>query len=178
MLTLHVYVGVFWKASKSKFGYNNVPRLPKTEQRFKVHIPVLLFNAFSVHTRRISAAVFPRKTQRAVGAGWAQAVEPIHLVHTGSTTHTRVRATLVDVHITFISCKREGQYKYVSFICHQIDFSRNVKEENTCVSWGAHTFVLINVIQALSVPTGVAGTIVFIDLTVCPCGGPQTKDNI
>lgn len=53
-------------------------------------IPVLLFNTFSMHTRLGSAVVGPREAQRAVGAGWAQTVEPVDLVHAGSPTHTRV----------------------------------------------------------------------------------------
>lgn len=105
-------------------------------------IPVLLFNTFSVHTRLRSTVVGPREAQRAVGAGWTEAVEPVDLVLTGSPTHTWVGVTLVDLHVTF----------------------------NSCISRGAHTFVLVNSIVALSVLTGVAGTVVFIDLTVHPCG--------
>lgn len=86
--------------------------------------------------------VCPGEAQRAVGAGWAQAVEPVHLVHAGSPTHTWIRVTLVDLHIAF----------------------------NSCVSWGAHTFVLVDAIMALSVLTGITGTVIFIDLTVYPCG--------
>lgn len=60
------------------------------EQQYKFIIPVLLFNAFSVHTRLRSTVVNPREAQRAMCAGWAHAVEPVDLVHTGSTTHTWV----------------------------------------------------------------------------------------
>lgn len=43
-----------------------------------------------------------------------------------------------------------------------------VANKHTCISWGAHTFVLIDAILALSVLTGVAGTVIFIDFTVHP----------
>lgn len=69
---------------------------------------MLLFNTFSMHTRLTGAVVGPRQAQGAVGAGWAQAVEPIDLVHTGAPTHTWVRVTLVDVHVTFFSYYQEG----------------------------------------------------------------------
>lgn len=55
-----------------------------------VNIPVLLFNTISMHTRLRGTVVGPREAQRAVGAGWAQAVEPIDLVLAGSPTHTGV----------------------------------------------------------------------------------------
>lgn len=105
-------------------------------------VPVLLFNTFSVHTRLGGTVVRPRQAQRAVGAGWAQALEPVHLVHASSPAHTRVRVALIDLHITFKSC----------------------------VSWGAHTLVLVNAILAVSVLTGVARTVILIDLTVQSCG--------
>lgn len=76
----------------------------KTEQQYEVNLPVLLFNTFSMHTRLRSTVVCPGEAQRAVGAGWAQAVEPVHLVHAGSPTHTWIRVTLVDLHIAFNSC--------------------------------------------------------------------------
>lgn len=47
--------------------------------------------------------VGPREAQRPVGAGRAQAVEPVDLVDAGSPAHTRVGATLVDVHVAFKS---------------------------------------------------------------------------
>lgn len=47
--------------------------------------------------------VSPREAQRAVGAGWTEAVEPVDLVLTGSPTHTWVGVTLVDLHVTFNS---------------------------------------------------------------------------
>lgn len=53
-------------------------------------IPVLLLNTFSMHARLRSTVVGPREAQRAVGAGWTQAVEPVELVHAGSPTHTWV----------------------------------------------------------------------------------------
>lgn len=53
-------------------------------------IPVLLLNTFSMHTWLRSTVVGPREAQRAVGAGWTQAVEPIDLVHAGSPAHTWV----------------------------------------------------------------------------------------
>lgn len=42
--------------------------------------------------------------------------------------------------------------------------------KHTCISWGAHTLVLINAILALSILAGVASTVIFIDLTVQPWG--------
>lgn len=53
-------------------------------------IPMLLFDTFAVHTRLRSTVVGPGEAQRSVGAGRAQAVEPVHLVHTGSPAHTWV----------------------------------------------------------------------------------------
>lgn len=53
-------------------------------------VPVLLFNTISVHTGLKSTVVRPREAQRAVGAGWAQAVKPVDLVQAGSPTHTWV----------------------------------------------------------------------------------------
>lgn len=40
------------------------------------------------------------------------------------------------------------------------------KLDCTCVSWGTHTLVLVDAILALSIFTGVACTVVFIDLAV------------
>lgn len=40
--------------------------------------------------------------------------------------------------------------------------------KHTCISWRTHTFVLINAILALAVLTEIAGTVIFIDLTVHP----------
>lgn len=54
------------------------------------NLPVLLFNAFPMHTRLSGTVVSPRQTQKTISTGWAQAVEPIHLINTGSSTHTRV----------------------------------------------------------------------------------------
>lgn len=53
-------------------------------------IPVLLFNTFSVFTGLKSTVVGPREAQGAVGAGRAQAEEPVDLVHAGPPTHTWV----------------------------------------------------------------------------------------
>lgn len=53
-------------------------------------VPVLLFNTFSMHTRLRSTVVGSREAQRAVGAGWAEAVELVHPVHAGSPAHTWV----------------------------------------------------------------------------------------
>lgn len=38
----------------------------------------------------------------------------------------------------------------------------------TCISWGAHTFVLVDAILALAILTGTARTVIFIDLTIHP----------
>lgn len=60
---------------------------------------------------------------------------------------------------------------YSSFLKDYKAFTFNLQvhvAELTCVSWGAHTLVLINAILALSVLTGVAGTVIFIELTVHP----------
>lgn len=51
-------------------------------------VPVLLFDTVSVLTRLMSTMVFTREAQRAVGAGWAKAVEPVDLVLAGSPTQT------------------------------------------------------------------------------------------
>lgn len=53
-------------------------------------VPVLLFNTLSMRTGLRSAVVGPREAQGAVGAGGAQAVEPVDLVHAGPPTHTWV----------------------------------------------------------------------------------------
>lgn len=53
-------------------------------------VSMLLFNTFSVHTRLMCTVVGPGEAQRAVGVGWALAVEPIDLVLAGSPTHTWV----------------------------------------------------------------------------------------
>lgn len=42
------------------------------------------------------------------------------------------------------------------------------KVEPTCISRAAQTFVLVDSVLALSILTGVAGTVVFIDLTIHP----------
>lgn len=60
------------------------------KSQYRFNIPMLLFNALSVHTRLRSTMVSPREAQRAMCAGGAQAVEPIDLVHTGPSTHTWV----------------------------------------------------------------------------------------
>lgn len=60
------------------------------EEQCKFIIPMLLFDAFAMYTWMRSTVVCPRQAQRAVGAGWAQAVEPIDLIDTGSPTHTWV----------------------------------------------------------------------------------------
>lgn len=109
-------------------------------------VSMLLFDAFTMNTRLRSTVVSPREAQRPVGARWAQTVESVDFVHTGSPTHTWVRVALINLHITL----------------------------RTCVSWGAHTNVLIDAIMALSVLTGVAGTIIFIDFTVHPCSARWT----
>lgn len=54
------------------------------------NLPVLLFNAFPMHARLSDTVVGPRQTQKTISAGWAQAVEPIDIINTGSSTHTRV----------------------------------------------------------------------------------------
>lgn len=51
--------------------------------------------------------VGPWEAQRAVCAGWAQAVEPIDFVHTRPAAHARVWAALIDLHFTFRSYQRE-----------------------------------------------------------------------
>lgn len=53
-------------------------------------VPMLLFDTVSMYTRLRSTMISPGEAQRAVGAGWTQAVERVDLVHTGSTTHTWV----------------------------------------------------------------------------------------
>lgn len=40
--------------------------------------------------------------------------------------------------------------------------------KRTCISWRTYTFVLINAVLALAVLTEIAGTIIFINLTVHP----------
>lgn len=64
----------------------------KGRQRIKhlFQLPVLLFNALPVHARLSGTLVGPRQTQKTVSAGWTQAVEPVHLINTGSSTLTRV----------------------------------------------------------------------------------------
>lgn len=47
--------------------------------------------------------------------------------------------------------------------------------KHTCISWGAHAFVLVNAVLALAVLTGVARTVIFIDLTVHPWRTTQWK---
>lgn len=147
---------------------------------------MLLFNALSMHTRLRSTMVSPREAQRAMGAGWANAMKAVDLVHTGSPTHTRVWITLVDLHFTFnsyqrviqggVSNRKKNASMNVNFFLilpsnwnilyyHHVYFN-GVCRKHTCISWGAHTFVLINAIVTFSVFTGVAGTVIFIDLTV------------
>lgn len=50
--------------------------------------------------------ISPRKAQRTMGVGRAQAVEPIDLVFACSSTHTWVGETLIDLLIAFISYKK------------------------------------------------------------------------
>lgn len=64
-------------------------------------VPVLLLNTFTVHTRVMSTVVSSREAQRAVSAGWAQAVKPIDLFHAGPPTHTWVGVALIYLHFTF-----------------------------------------------------------------------------
>lgn len=52
---------------------------------------------------------------------------------------------------------------YFTFSCF---FSQQVTY--TCISWGAHTFVLVDAILALAILTGTASTVIFIDLTIHP----------
>lgn len=120
----------------------HLPVLPHPARRALAEVAKLLFNALSVHTRMASTMVGPREAQRAVGAGWAQAVEPIDFVHTRPSAHARVGAALIDLHFTFRSC----------------------------ISRAAQTFVLVDSVLALSILTGVACTVVFIDLAIHPCG--------
>lgn len=70
------------------------------------NLPVLLFNAFPMHTRLSGTVVGSRQTQMTVSAGWAQAVESVDLFNTGSSTLTRVRTAFFDLNITFISYQR------------------------------------------------------------------------
>lgn len=42
------------------------------------------------------------------------------------------------------------------------------RAKHTCISWKTNTLVLVNAILALAVLTEIAGTIIFIDLTVHP----------
>lgn len=151
---------------------------------------MLLFNTFSMHTRLRSTVVCPREAQRAMGAGWAQAVEPVDLIHARSSAHTWVWVTLIDLHIAFNSYNRAIQRELVvSKVCIWLvlwpKYFVNITllhfwniylllthwfycilVKHTCVSWGAHAFVLVNAVVAFSVLTGVAGTVIFIDLTV------------
>lgn len=53
-------------------------------------LPVLLFDAFPMHARLSGTVVGPRQTQETVSAGWAQAVEAVDLINTGSSALTRV----------------------------------------------------------------------------------------
>jgi len=53
--------------------------------------------------------------------------------------------------------------------CYHIDFGYcGLPAKHTCISQGAHTLVLVDAIVALSVLTGVARAVIFIDLTVHP----------
>lgn len=54
------------------------------------NLPLLLFNAFPMHARLGGTVVGPRQTEETVSAGWAQAVEAVDLINTGSSTLTRV----------------------------------------------------------------------------------------
>lgn len=49
---------------------------------------MLLFDTVTVLTRLMSTMVFTREAQRAVGAGWAKAVEPVDFVLAGSPAQT------------------------------------------------------------------------------------------
>lgn len=51
---------------------------------------MLLVNTLSMHTGMRGTVIDARQAQRAVGAGRAQAVEPIHFVKARSSTHARV----------------------------------------------------------------------------------------
>lgn len=79
-------------------------------------LPLLLFNAFSVHARLRGTVVDPRQTQKTMSAGRAQAVEPIDFINAGSSTHTRVGAAFVDLNITFISYQRTS-YTHQHIYC-------------------------------------------------------------
>lgn len=51
---------------------------------------MLLVNTFSMLTGTGSTVIDTRQAQRAMGAGRAQAVEPVHFVEARSSTHTWV----------------------------------------------------------------------------------------
>ena len=104
----------------------------------KDNIPVLLFDAFSMHTRLRSTVVGPGEAQRAMGGGRAQTVEPIDFVHTGSPAHTRVWVTLVDLHVTFNPFWRVIQI-HSGFIVKLV-FSDRIK------SWAVLLYIFINLI--------------------------------
>lgn len=66
---------------------------------------MLLFDAGPVLAGLRAAVVGAGQAQEPVGAGRAQALEAVDLVHAGPAAHTRVGAALVDVLVTFGSFK-------------------------------------------------------------------------
>lgn len=131
--------------------------------------------------------VSPWEAQRAMCAGGAQAVEPIDFVQTGPSTHTWVWLALIDLYFTLKSYQKEIKegvvLKTASNLClFQYLFtmlSETMKTsimltetwylaKHTCISRIADTFVLVDAILALSILTGIAGTVIFIVLTVHP----------
>lgn len=105
-------------------------------------VAMLLLHTLSVNAGPVGAVVHPRQTQRAVGAGRTEALEPVHFVHTGSSAHAGVRRTLVYLYVTF----------------------------DTCVSRSADTGELVDAVVTLAELTRIRGAVVFINLTVHSCG--------
>lgn len=124
--------------------------------------------------------VGPREAQGTVRAGRAQAMEPIDFVQTRPSAHAGVRAALIDLHFTFQSYQKyigkDLEYdewcrcKVISCASKHTSVFTQIRYlvKPTCISRAAQTFVLVDPILALSILTGVAGTVVFIDLTIHP----------
>lgn len=116
----------------------HVTVLPTPARHTHTLVPVVLLYTVSMGAGLGGTVVGARVALCTMGTRWAETQEAVQLVHTCPSTQTGVRVTLVYLHVTLLSC----------------------------ISRSAHTRVLVDAVQTLSIRTGVTGAVILVHLTV------------